>query len=77
MRRHDNDITPYTEVEVSVSDVMEELSSQELLAELLNRGDIAQLDGVNALKLICRVLGLPEWYYLDKDRIKDEIGKLF
>lgn len=57
--------------------MLEEINSDELLVELLSRPDISELEPDKLRKLICKLMGLPEWYYSDKDGLCREILKLF
>lgn len=77
MRRYGSRLTMNAEVEISLDSVFEEIDSDELLVELLGRPDISELDPDKMRKLICKLMGLPEWYYSDKDVLCREILKLF
>ena len=77
MRRYGDEITMSAEVEFSLSQIMNEIDDKELVDELLNRDNIYLCDSVKVRKMIVMLIGLPQWYYSDKNRILEEVEKLF
>jgi hypothetical protein len=73
MRRYGRELTMNAEVD----SVLEEIDSDDLLVELLGRPDVSELEPDKMRKLICKLMGLPEWYHSDKDGLCREILKLF
>ena len=60
-----------------LDEILYEVDTSDIITYLLAREIEPMDDGVKARKLIVALLGLPSWYYSDKARMAEEIGKLF
>lgn len=63
--------------EVDLDEILEEVDTGEIIRHLLSRDVEPMDDASRTRRFICSLLGLPSWYYTDKDRMVDEILKLF
>lgn len=63
--------------EADLDDILNEVDTVDITAHLISRDCEFEPDSAKMRKLICKLLGVPEWYHSDKDGLCREILKLF